>query len=874
MVAEPAFSAVRGTQTVVATDAAGMVSEMKKCRKNAGFTMVELLTVVAILTILMGVAAVSVIKYQRSLKGKEADSAAKEIFIAAQNHLTAADAMGELVSVAADKRGAQVTGKENEYLVDFSSSNAAAATNAKEMWERLLPFGAIDEQVRSGGSYIIHYNLKTATVLDVFYSDASDSRFGATLAAGNYADLSGYAGDSNRDKRRNATVGDQSKRVIGWYGGANAGELGNYEDYLKEPTIKVTNGDTLRVEVSALAAKTGNLKSSASLSLIVTGVNSGAMKEIRLKGSLEGGGNVYLDSNTESIRKEIKSGATLLGYLVTLDDITLTNGNFNNVMMNTDAILNFGGRNGTFIPGEDLDIRAVAFDNGSLSNIAESGTVRVNSLFGSNELELVAQNNSKAKVKVSSIRHLENLENTVSSVDWNTIWDGRIIGTIEVTQTSDLDWTTFNKDYWEKYVRTTNTDLYPYGGRNETLKLYKAGVVPGTEGKFLSLDLGKTKAVQYKGENHQIRNLTIDGGGLFSELSIWGSKVEHLDLVNFKVTTTTGNAGALAGAATAILTNVKVYNDLTEAQEKLLSITGSGNVGGLVGTFTGSAEGCVASAYVNSTGENGSAGGLFGTAQHYSADISLIRHSYSGGHTRDGRYTKKRKKENTENEYEEVPITEGEGRINVQGATAGGLIGTLSGDESVVGCYSTCSVGGTNTVGGLVGSTESDTTISGSYCTGLVALNETPFTKTSGQKIGFFVGENSGTLSTAKGNKNYYMEIVNYIDQSKIPEGSVAITAVGSGSGNATALDGSVDSYNNFVDIYSGNSTHERKTVAAVPYDSSLLSQAKKEGNVPQYGLKRVPYTYQRKKTDGSVEDVNQPHYGDWPIYETLVVNN
>ena len=832
--------------------------------------MVELLTVVAILTILMGVAAVSVIKYQRSLKGKEADSAAKEIFIAAQNHLTAASALGELTTT--DANGNQVfiskgVGTAEEYV---QNQYILAGPSDQEMLKIMLPFGAIDDHVRSGGSYIIHYNLKTATVLDVFYSDASDSRFGVSLKTDYYkalakTDSSGYAGDSNRDKRRNATVGDQSKRVIGWYGGANAGELGSYEDYLKEPTIKVTNGDTLRVEVSALAAKTGSLKPSSSLSLIVTGVNSGAMKELKLKG------NGVFFPDTDQIRKEIQNSfSPLTGYLVTLDDITLANGNFNNVMMNTgdSANPNIGGLNGIFIPGENLDIRAVAFDNGSLSNIAESGTVRVNSLFGSNVLE-----DTTAKVTVSSIRHLENLESAVSSVDWDAI------GSVEVTQTSDLDWTTFYRDYWEKYVRTSDADLYPCGEQNATLKICKAGKEPGdtAQGKFLSLTLGQSnlsppktgKKVQYMGDNHQIRNLTIDGGGLFTELNISGSKVEDLDLVNFKVNST-GNAGALAATATYMLTNVKVYNDLPD--DSALSITGKDSVGGLVGEFSGSAKGCAAAVYVNST--EGSAGGLFGKAKQSTSEISVIQNSYSGGHTRDGRYTKA----NTENEYEEVPITEGEGRINVQGATAGGLIGTLSGDESVVGCYSTCSVGGTNTVGGLVGSTESDTTISGSYCTGLVALNETPFTKTSGQKIGFFVGENSGTLSTAKGNKNYYMEIVNYIDPSKIPEGSVAITAVGSGSGSgtATALDGSVDSYNSFVDIYPGDSTHERKTVAAVPYDSSLLSQAKKEGNVPQYGLKHVRYTYQRKKTDGSVEDVtvDQPHYGDWPIYETLVVNN
>lgn len=828
--------------------------------------MVELLTVVAILTILMGVAAVSVIKYQRSLKGKEADSAAKEIFIAAQNHLTAADAMGELVSVAADNRGTQVTGKENEYLVDFSSSNAAAATNAKEMWERLLPFGAIDEQVRSGGSYIIHYNLKTATVLDVFYSDASDSRFGATLAAGNYADLaSGYAGDSNRDKRRNATVSDQSKRVIGWYGGAKAGELGSYEDYLMEPTIKVTNGDTLRVEVSALAAKTGNLKSSASLSLIVTGVNSGAMKEIKLKGSLEGGGTVSFVSN-ESIRKEIKNeyGQTV-GYLVTLDDITVARGNFYNVMMRTgDAdITNIGGLNGTFIPGENLDIRAVAFDNGSLSNIAESGTVRVNSLFGSNVLE-----DTTAKVTVSSIRHLENLESAVSSVDWNAI------GAVEVIQTSDLDWTTFYRDFWEKYVRKSDADLYPCGEQNATLKICKAGVEPGdtAQGKFLSLTLGQSnlsppktgKKVQYMGDNHQIRNLTIDGGGLFSELNISGSKVEDLDLVNFKVNST-GNAGALAATATYMLTNVKVYNDLPD--DSALSITGKDSVGGLVGEFSGSAKGCAAAVYVNST--EGSAGGLFGKAKQSTPEISVIQNSYSGGHIKDGRYTKTQKKANTSDEYEETLITTGEGRINVQGVTAGGLIGTLSGEEDVIDCYSTCSVGGA-TAGGFVGKAEgTSTTDENCYCTGLVAVKDGEsfklFTNADGEtKIGTFAGEKTDSASL----NGRYLELVNYRSM-KEEKGNMVATVAGDqmkpiGGTPSTTITPFDDTAAHYNDLTQKDS---EKEYPGIPYDAEVLKKAAKKDSKPQYGFRSAEYTPE----DGT--RVILTHYGDWPLYETLVVN-
>ena len=65
-----------------------------KCRKSRGFTLAETLIAVAIVLVLMGVAFIAVQNYQRSLRQLEYDGIAKEIFIAAQNHLTLADGQG------------------------------------------------------------------------------------------------------------------------------------------------------------------------------------------------------------------------------------------------------------------------------------------------------------------------------------------------------------------------------------------------------------------------------------------------------------------------------------------------------------------------------------------------------------------------------------------------------------------------------------------------------------------------------------------------------------------------------------------------------------------------------------------------------------
>ena len=67
-----------------------------KQKRNKGFTMAEMLAVVALILILAAVAAVAVYRYRRSMRQLEYDAIAKEIFIVAQNHLTMADNQGLL----------------------------------------------------------------------------------------------------------------------------------------------------------------------------------------------------------------------------------------------------------------------------------------------------------------------------------------------------------------------------------------------------------------------------------------------------------------------------------------------------------------------------------------------------------------------------------------------------------------------------------------------------------------------------------------------------------------------------------------------------------------------------------------------------------
>ena len=84
----------------------------RRVSDSRGMTMGEMLVVVAIICILFGVGFISVINHQRTLAQTERDGIAKEIFVAAQNHLTMAKGEGYL---GEDKFGYAESGNDRVY---------------------------------------------------------------------------------------------------------------------------------------------------------------------------------------------------------------------------------------------------------------------------------------------------------------------------------------------------------------------------------------------------------------------------------------------------------------------------------------------------------------------------------------------------------------------------------------------------------------------------------------------------------------------------------------------------------------------------------------------------------------------------------------
>lgn len=640
---------------------------MLKLRNKHGFSMAEVLIVVGIIVVLMGVAAVGIIAHLRNLAKLEYDGYAKEIFVAAQNHLTMAESQGYL---RRNQFGAKDDAEDGVYYfvvnVD-AASGGTAVTDSTTVLNLMLPTGSVDETVRLGGKYIVRYHKTSAQVLDVFYWETS-GRYAHTYD-NNYSDFLSKRGNRNALK----TYTDSS--VIGYYGGVDAANL-TWGEKITAPTLTVTNAERLTVTVTDGNGSTVQETEGYTLRLVITGKQSGAVKTVVL--TTRGASETTVNPDSDS---------RLTGtYTYVLDDVTVTDYHFGK--LGVDA----ASPAGAFIPGEDITLKAVASNASVLTNVAESSTATANSLFGDG----TAVNGTTSTAVISNIRHLENLSGDISGVNASTA----VVKYTAANQTVDLSWPDFKTAMGSDSLSVTTS----------------AGVA-SLAGNYMPVDIRTdvySAGLDYDGQNHSITGVTVsvsaDGeqAGLFG--TVTGGSISNLTLVDFSVAAsgTGGNAGALAGSVSgADITNVLAYNSGSAATP---TVTGTGNVGGLIGQAEDSTTvtGCAAALVVSSSGS--AAGGLIGSVSGGS-----VTNSYSGGHTVNGAYSTTAYNVTADSGSAGglLGVTDGAAvtgcysTCSASGATSGGLVGDMGGG-SIANSYSVGLVGGSGKKGALVGLVSKD----------------------------------------------------------------------------------------------------------------------------------------------------------------------
>ncbi len=629
---------------------------MQKYSGKKGFTLAETLIVVAIIIILLAVAFVQILSYMRSLTKLQYDIYAKEIFIAAQNHLSMAESQGYLGRAGTDFGTAETaagqagTPQGTYYFVVRDGSAVTTSTSGTSVLDLMLPVAAVDETLRLGGSYIVRYHKDSAQVQDVFYWSEKPGRFRLTYNDDYEAFM------ANRENKE--ALKNYNGAVVGYYGGVNAAGLTRGEEILA-PEIVVTNAEKLYVTVR----DTNDITVPGyKLKLVITGKKSGMSREIELDASTAtmSGGQITCDND-----------GTARTYTVLLDDITQKGMHFYNLFCS--------GASNNLIPGEDITIQAVALNNAQLTNVGYSSEQTTNSLFESRTTD---------KAMIGNIRHLENLSRDIS---------GCTEVNIAAEQTTDLSWTEF-----KNAISSTAPDSVTVYSTNTS----GTGVNSG-DGYFFPIDkFDGPGQMTYDGKGHSISDVAVavnnGDAGLFGRLD--NVEVSNLKLIDFSVSGR--DAGTLAGTAKHVtVSNVVAYHTGGSSAVSITGATG-GSAGGLIGT----AESCKvrnSAAALTVSAAQGSAGGLIGYMYGGAAEITGC---YSGGHTEDAAYSSTAFNVTGKNagglvgKCDSTIIGSSYSTCSANGADyAGGLVGYVVGTR-IEDSYATGLVGGEGTKGAFAGS--------------------------------------------------------------------------------------------------------------------------------------------------------------------------
>lgn len=669
-------------------DKTSMSNSTKNRLNKKGFTLAEVLVTVAIIIILAGVTFVSVAQYQKNLRLMEMDGTAKEIFIAAQNHLSVAKASGDLDRLAEKASATGTTdspigtklssapayagngGGDYYYVIHNITSGTESCTpsGSDAILQMMLPFGALDETVSVSGNYAIVYELKSASVVAVLYSGAGNASFG-NAAVINFGDddVSKIDKIYNDKSKRKSYEKNGVTAIVGCYTGT-AGSAAIPTETLEAPKLEVKNENKLHVIVS-------DEKPTDTVTLIIRGVQSGTVAQRILKRSTSDGND--------------GSGT----FDVTLDDIT-GDGSYrfaNIISSDRDRFTKTKGDG--FIPGENIEISARVSSTTGFATPKESAKYTVSSLFGDVNETKDAGNTT---VYIRNLRHLENLGANVSGFT-AALGNGTTSGSSKVVniiaeQKNDIT------------MFSMSTSGSTSGNQFENLRgstIYRME----QEATFAAIDVNYP--LVYHGNQHEIHDVSIGGqidhtaAGIFGRVADPTSgaanaslSVSDLILRNNRVSgTKVQNAGMLVGETAKNLTvdgvlayyHEETYSADNDSNVAVTVEQAGGVAGGLIGLVSNgtlNVKNSAAAIYVKG---GSAAGGLIGSVNG-AAEGSTIVQSYAGGHTRDGAYS-------TTDTATNKPVLEGPGRYNVQASgNAGGFIGVTTNQVQMDNVYATTSV--------------------------------------------------------------------------------------------------------------------------------------------------------------------------------------
>lgn len=287
--------------------------------------MAEVLIVLVILAILTAVAVPSVMAIQKNMEMTEIDSAARSIYVAAQNHMSNMRDSKYYVEL---EGAVPLSDAPSDFpvdgSVDYKTGEYLVLSMNSEGMQKLLPTGAIDQSLLKGTFYI-EYNAKSGMVYGVFYATEPFTYSGALP--------------------REASERKKHDPPLGYYGGTSV-DIEVMEE-LDEPEFEIINdADSLRVVFTALSSK-------YVYSLTIT----------------DGIKTAVYDSIFQSAQSNSNITSSMMDYTIILDKL-VPGSHFSELFSD-------------FTPGVNLEITLTVSDDGNSKDA--STTKSTNSLFASRD---------------------------------------------------------------------------------------------------------------------------------------------------------------------------------------------------------------------------------------------------------------------------------------------------------------------------------------------------------------------------------------------------------------------------------------------------------------------------------------------------------
>lgn len=536
------------------------MKNLKNRRKGkAGFTMSELLIVVAIVIVLFAVAVLSLVTIRKNLRQKELDSKAEILYVAVQNRMSELRAGGYESLYQYDEKKDNGVAKVGLIPLDAPEEDAEDAITKDTLCyvvsadrvavgkaaASVLPESSVDAELWNN-HWVIEYDPESGSVYGAFYSEEEITSGDVSTTLPTYL---------NRMRVRQTRLHNGAK--IGYYGGARV--ISGTTDTLK-PDISIDNREKLTATFYC---------------------NNPYADELTFNIKVSDGRNEYVKVVKYSELRQLNSKTWY--YTWVMDSLESEKTRFYN---QTDHKLACG-----------TDITVTLSVESQNANVdGKSYTRKTNSLFR------YAEDTPAGTALIAYGRHLQNLDEASHVSD-------TITRAVQVSDLSFADDTADNEDWYSFYRDTftpiTNKNLKSYDGYSEVdnVKLYSSISNLHIKKAAQNADAGLFSTFNGEIKNVTLTGMRIDNVGQ-NVGALIGSVSDTVKITNTRVYLSS-KKGDLADIETV------------DSPEKVRPWLEGKVVGGLIGMVTKTGSVSVTDSSASTViRADGAAGGLIGAVYH------------------------------------------------------------------------------------------------------------------------------------------------------------------------------------------------------------------------------------------------------------------